>query len=184
MKKIGLAVALVAAGTAVPALAAPFQGFHAGVEIGRDNYTLKVPGVKLSGDGIVGGVFGGYDFALGSSAFVGVEAKVDLSGADLRLGSAKAKAKTTYGASVRGGFKVNDSTGLYARVGWDNTRFSGGGYHKWEDGIQYGGGIQTAVSKHVDVRVEYAITDYGSFGLGHGVSVRNNAIKLGASFGF
>ena len=29
-----------------------------------------------------------------------------------------------------------------------------------------------------------AITDYGSFGLGHGVNVRNNAIKLGAGFGF
>jgi outer membrane immunogenic protein len=128
MRKFVLALALSAA-FATPAMAEPFSGPYVGAELGLDNYQgqaedLLVAGDEidgLSGNGVVGGVFAGYDVAMGN-AFFGIEGKASLSDAEASYAdgtdSLSIRAKESFGASVRGGVMVNDSTGLYARVGW------------------------------------------------------------------
>jgi outer membrane immunogenic protein len=89
-------------------------------------------------------------------AFVGIEANADLNTVDA-LGL---EAKWGYGASVRGGFKLNESTGAYARVGYQRTKVSGGGASAWGDGVGFGGGIETGVSQNVSLRAEFNHVNY------------------------
>ena len=131
------AAAATAAVVATPAMAAPFAGPYVGVELGLDNYEVQAedifaPGDEfdgLSGNGIVGGVFAGYDVAVGN-AFIGLEAKASLSDAsatyDDTVDSLTVRAKETFGATARAGVMLNESTGVFARAGWAATRGTSG----------------------------------------------------------
>lgn len=188
-------LAAAAAAVATPAMAEPFAGPYAGVEVGVDNYEVKgsdvfVAGDKadgVSGNGIVGGIYAGFDLPLSTSLFAGIEANASLSGAkasyedtanatELRI-----RAKETYGATVRVGAMVNDSTGLYARAGWANTKFkaslNGVSDSDRDDALVLGAGVETRVGANASVRVEYNRADYSDF-------VKNNQIKAGLSYRF
>ncbi|MCM8730735.1 outer membrane protein [Hephaestia sp. GCM10023244] len=200
MKNIVLAAAAVAVAFAVPASAQTFAGPYVGVEIGHDGYEVKGEDVLgsgidfdgISGNGVVGGVFAGYDLPLTSSIFVGVEAFGNLSAAKISATYAgdtySAKARGSFGASARVGTMINDSTAVYARGGVIDTRFklSDGvdTYANSQTGFQYGGGIETRVGSKASVRVEYIANDYNSAGIGNGVKVGNGQVRAGASFRF
>lgn len=213
MKK-AIIFAIAATAFTTPALAEPFSGFHAGIEAGHDAYEVKAEDVLiagpdftvsadgLSGNGLVGGVFAGYDFALTNSFFAGVEASINTSGAKISASatdgvdsiSAAVKARESLGLSARLGGMLNDSTGLYARLGWARTKFKvefdgttiG---HDHQDAFQYGAGIETRIGDHASLRVEYTRLDYGSAGLNalfgvSGIHVNNDQVRAGASYRF
>lgn len=192
-----------------------FQGFYAGVEGGVDNYELgadldlgdfdpdfsggSVALDGLSGDGIAGGIFAGYHVGFGGG-FAALEGFARLSSASMEISatdgvdtiSLEAEAKESYGLAARLGAKVNGSTGVYARVGWINTKFkttlndSVDVYtaSETEDGIQYGAGIETMVGPKMSLRAEYVLADYGEAGLGEGVSLDSGSFSAGVAFRF
>ena len=163
-----------------------------GVELGLDNYEVQAedifaPGDEfdgLSGNGIVGGVFAGYDVAVGN-AFIGLEAKASLSDAsatyDDTVDSLTVRAKETFGATARAGVMLNESTGVFARAGWANTKFkvnlNGAADSDNDDALVLGAGLQSRVGSAASVRVEYVRTDYSDF-------VKNNAVLAGVAFHF
>lgn len=186
------AAAATAAVVATPAMAAPFSGPYAGVEFGLDNYEVQAEDVfatgdefdGLSGNGVVGGVFAGYDVAVGN-AFIGLEAKASLSDASLTIDNSvdsySIRAKESFGATARAGVMLNDSTGVFARAGWANTKFktnlAGVTDSGNDDALVLGAGLQTRVGSAASVRVEYVRTDYDDF-------VKNNAVLAGLAFHF
>jgi len=183
-----------------------FSGFYAGVQGGIDNFEVQVDvdlGVLdpayagetayfdgLSGNGVGGDVFLGYQRAFGDT-FFGIEGFGGLKSASVSAGvgdfEGEVEARETYGAAVRFGAKVSNSTALYARVGWVNTRFETTGTDgvdvysedETEDAIQFGGGIETMIGRKLSLRAEYLYEDYGSAGLGDGVSVENGVFRAG-----
>jgi outer membrane immunogenic protein len=173
-------------------MAEPFSGPYVGAEFGLDNYEVQADDIieagdsvdGLSGNGVVGGVFAGYDFAAGN-AFFGIEGKASLSDASAGYESASydlsVRAKESFGASVRGGVMVNDNTGLYARVGWVNTKFKlnddGVTASDNDDGLVLGAGLQTRVGTAASLRVEYVRSDYNDF-------IKNNAVLAGVAYSF
>jgi len=187
-----IAAAATAAVIATPAMAAPFSGPYVGVEFGLDNYEVQAEDVLvtgdrydgLSGNGVVGGVFAGYDVAVGN-AFFGVEGKASLSDAGLTVDnsvdSLRIRAKESFGATARAGVMLNDNTGVYARAGWANTKFkanlNGVRESDNEDGLVLGAGLQSRIDPAASVRVEYVRTDYDDF-------VKNNAVLAGLAFHF
>lgn len=183
-----------------PALAQPFSGPYIGVGINYDNYEVKASDVftvgdeldGLSGNGIAGSVFAGYDMPFGDNFFAGIEVGADLSDASATFNDTvnvlTVRAKESLLASVRVGGMLNDNTGLYARGGYINTRFkataNGASDSDREDGFLYGAGLETRVGSNASIRIEYSIRDYGDAGLGNGFSVKNGQVQAGLSFRF
>jgi len=191
MRKFVLALA-VSAAFATPAMAEPFSGAYVGAEAGLDNYEGQGEDVfaagdafdGISGNGLVGGVFAGYDFAAGN-AFFGIEGKASLSDAeasyDDTIDTLDIRAKETFGASARAGLMVNGNTGLYARVGWANTKFkvaiNGTAASDNDDALVLGAGLQTRLGTNALLRVEYVRSDYSDF-------IKNNAVLAGVAYHF
>lgn len=196
MKKLVCAVFAVAV-LSSPAFAAPFTGGYIGAEIGYDHYEVKAEDVfgggesidGLSGNGLVGGVFAGYDLPLGSNAFGGVEASLNTSGAKITasdgIDTLTVKAKESYGISGRVGMMLNDSTGIYGRFGWENTKFKasvgGDSESETEDGWRYGAGVETRVGSNASLRIEYNIVDYGNT---LDTDAKNYQVRGGIAFRF
>lgn len=214
MKKWIVAVAL---GLTVPAVAnaEPYSGPYIGIEGGKDSYELSAdlngadfdPSLAgytasldgLSGDGVMGNIFAGYQLPLGPG-FVAVEGFAGLSDAKMSaslsdgVNTAKlaARAKESYGVAAKLGVRLNNSTGVYARLGWLNTRFKVSASDstgtvsdkQTEDAIQYGAGLETMVAAKTALRFEYLFADYGEAGLGNGVSLNNSGFRAGVSYRF
>lgn len=212
MKKL-LPLALAAVLVAPAAHAEGFQGLYAGVEGGFDNYEVKVDDIDisyltgfestgsfdgLSGNGAMGGVFAGYHLG-GGSTFAAIEGFAQFSDASISISATdgvdtiglSVRAKESFGAAARLGVKVNNATGVYARVGWLSTNFEsklndGTTVYKdsdYEDAIQYGAGLETMVSNNMSLRAEYLMADYGNQGI-DGLSIDNNNFKAGLAFRF
>lgn len=211
MKKstlFGAAVAL----SLIPATghAENFSGPYVGVDAGWDSFEIKADDFELieggqvdadglSANGIAGGFHAGWDFDLGG-AFAGVEAMVGSSDAGLLIsgtdgidrGSLSLRARGSYGFSGRVGAKLNEDTGVYAKLGWINTRIKGRieenriaiSESDGQSGFQYGAGIQTFISEAISVRGEFLFTDYGSADIGEGVKVDSTTIRAGLSYNF
>ena len=129
MKKFAVAAALLSAVVATPALAAP------GGE-GR----VEVRGGLITGNGIDEGTLGlaaGYDFDLGSAAFVGAEVagdKVLVDGADVQFsagGRVGAKVGANGKAYVTGGYTFSDIDDPYVGAGYQH-KFGSNVYGKVE----------------------------------------------------
>lgn len=190
MKKF-LAVALAGSLISTPAFAETFSGPYVGVQIGLDNYEIQGEDVfadgdeydGLSGNGVEGGIYAGYDYSLGNT-FVGVEVSADLSDAKMSyndtIDEATISAEETYGASARFGAMLNGSTALYGRAGWANTKFKASindvSASDRDDALVLGAGIETRVGAG-SLRVEYVRTDYAD-------EVKNNRVALGYGFRF
>lgn len=180
-------LAAAAAAVATPAMAEPFAGPYVGAEVGVDNFESKAAGLDgLSANGIVGGVYAGYDLPLGSNLFAGVEANASLSGAKSTIDDGtdvtRVKARESYGASARVGYMLNDSTALYGRAGWTNTKFkvsvngvSAGSDD--DDALALGAGVETRVGGNASLRLEYTRVDYSDF-------VKNNQVRAGIGYRF
>jgi len=183
-------------------------GVYVGVEGGYENYdvsaeyddgSLAIAADGLSGDGLTGGIFAGYQTRMGEG-FMAIEAFGRLSSASMSASfddgvdmlSGSIEAKESYGIAAKAGIRVNRSSGIYARVGWVNTRFelsvsdgvSSYTADQTEDAIEYGGGLETLVGRNYALRVEYVRADYGSAGLPDEISVDSNGVRAGFSYRF
>lgn len=175
MKSI-FAAAVAALVVASPAAAREFQGPYVGAGATLDNVQGSGPAEGLGANGVGGTVFAGYDISLGKT-FVGLEANADVYSADVDLGGATAKADWGWGVGGRAGYKLNDSTALYARLGYARARASAGGLHAWADGVRYGAGLETSVSSKVSLRAELSQFNYEQ-------DVINNQVSLALTYGF
>lgn len=152
------ALALVAA---TPAFASDFNGPYAGIGTTSDNVQTsgEYEGLGLSGLGLTG--FAGYDMPVGETVFAGIEANVDLNTADVDLGEgAEAEAKWGWGVGARLGARLNDSTGLYGRVGYQRNKVSLDGFSDWGDGIRFGLGLETGLGGNISLRAEFNHVNY------------------------
>lgn len=150
-----------------------FVGFYVGVEVGFDNYEIKVGGIDgVSGNGVVGGVYVGYDLLLGLSFFVGVEVNVSLSSVKLIVDDGIdvvcVKVCEIFGVSVCLGYMLNDSIVFYGCVGWVNIKFKvlfngvlfGSDY---DDVLVFGVGVEICVGVNILLCIEYVCVDYNDF---------------------
>jgi outer membrane immunogenic protein len=200
MKRIILAALAGVAGT-TPAMANSFNGFFIGAGINYDSYEVQAQDVfnagdkfdGLSGNGVGGSIFAGYDLPLAHNIFAGVEGGVDLSDASTSasdgVDTVKVSAEETWRLSARLGAMVNSNTGVYARLGWAHTRFKTAidgvkvdSTH--ESAFVYGAGLETRVAKNTSIRVEYLREEYGSGDLGAGTDVSNGKVQLGVAYRF
>ncbi|WP_449471977.1 outer membrane protein [Sphingobium chungangianum] len=215
MKKFFVAASMIAAAASTPAFAEVFSGPFVGAQISRDAYEVKAEETDLgfadlsfdgiSANGVGGGLYVGYDYALTNSIFFGVEANANLSSASASINltdgvdsiGGKVRARESFGLSARLGTMLSDSTGIYARGGWQSTKFKlsyNDGVDSFtskdtQDALVYGAGLETRLGAQTSVRVEYLIEDFGSAGLNsdlgtNGLRVDNNKLSLGVSYRF
>jgi outer membrane immunogenic protein len=137
MKKYLISAALVL-GVSAPAMAN-----EARVEV-RGGYTS----ILSFSEGIIGAA-AGYDYDLGSAAFIGAEASVD------KVLNFAPLPEAAIGLTVRGGFKVADKTKLYANGGYS---FGNGG--SWHAGM----GVQHKINNNIYAKLEHR-RNFTSFGL-------------------
>ncbi|NML95126.1 outer membrane protein [Novosphingobium olei] len=175
MKSIFLA-ASAALVVASPVAAREFNGPYVGAGATLDNVQGSGPAEGLGANGVGGTVFAGYDIAMGKT-FAGLEANADIYSADVDLGGATAKADWGWGIGGRVGYKLNEGTALYGRLGYARARASAGGFHEWADGVRYGAGIETSLSSKVSLRAELSQFNYEQ-------DVINNQVSLSLAYGF
>jgi hypothetical protein len=162
-----------------------YRGFYVGGQVGHDALSTWATGPRDTGTtltadfgdlGYTGGVFGGYGVQFGN-VYLGGELEAGLGkthGDHEREGGGRsfsAEKQWSYGASLRGGFVINNTALLYARVGVVQTRFqvdfsrgmnSLTAYYN-ETGLRFGGGMEFPVSDDFIVRLDYTHTSYPQF---------------------
>lgn len=163
-------------------LQAGYQGSSLELTHKSDDYSYQVDGYAI--DGIAGGLFAGVKFEIGENAFIGLEANVGTGNAEtsekereayLYEVEYKSEAKTSYGIAALAGLKITPSTSLYGRLGYQRTKYEhslrafipGGGEYSLSESDTYGGfrvgiGMETALTEHLAVRVDWSQTHYSS----------------------
>lgn len=172
-KKVTLATAALALATAPafagspesapvePVLAAPapvastpdWTGFYAGGQIGYASVDTNVAGVD--GDGLIGGIVGGYDWDLGNWV-VGVGADWDF--ADISLGGA-ADLEQVWRLKTRGGYKIGNGL-AYATVGYANADTDNLGD---DDGYFIGAGYEHLITQSFSLGGEVLYHEFDNF---------------------
>ncbi len=162
-----------------------YQGFYVGGQVGHDALSTWTTGPRDSGTtrtanfgdlGYTGGALGGYGAQFGNF-YVGGELEAELAkvhGDQDRQGGGRSflvEKQWSYGASLRGGYVVNNTALLYARVGVVQTRFNvdysrgnnslSSNYD--ETGVRFGGGMEFPVADDFIVRLDYTHTSYPQF---------------------
>lgn len=193
------------------------DGFYAGVGLGYDSYRVRQGltvadtggptsfNPQLSATGWNGSLFGGYGqyynrFYIAGEMFVNTSnasaGYAISSAADLFRTSVDVR--SSYGIAILPGFKVNNSTLLYGKLGFTRTQFktqerdvtpvnaNRGPTNAWGNGLNYGLGLETAVYPCVSMRGEYTYTTYGAFTshVGTKFSPSNNQFVLSAIYHF
>ena len=175
---LGGCVALLAAAVAAaPAAAEGFNGFQLGVTAGY-NHDKVGPAFEdaalthaVRRDSAMVGIFAGYNATIGTHVVIGGE--VALNGpADNKLRNDRGVVRTTIDPrlavyiSARAGYLVNDKTLLYVRAGCASIRThtsvgQAAMISSSLDGWHAGAGVEYALGKHVNARIEYRYTDVG-----------------------
>jgi outer membrane immunogenic protein len=143
------AVALAAATPAYAQDSASLTGGYVQALAGYDHG--KVSGID-SDDGIAFGAGAGYDFALSSTVFAGIEGEAMLTTGEI----AGFDVKRDLYAGIRIGAEVAPGTSLYLKGGYSNLRIAGDN----GDGIRVGGGLEHRFSGNLFVKGEYRYTNY------------------------
>lgn len=184
---IALLASVAVTGTAQ---AQTFEGPYIGVAAVRDAYEIQgvledvtIDGFSANGYGAA--LYAGYDLPLSANIFAGLEANATLTGAALTLSDddfkSQIKARESFGFSTRLGYKVADATGIYARVGYQRTKFKatfdGDSENSTQEALVYGAGLETGLSNKTSVRAEYTIEDYDS-------TTSNSKLSVGLSYRF
>lgn len=191
-----LALAVTTA-MAAPATAASFDGPFAGVSAGF-NHDKVGPGLEgtapltrsIDQDSAVFGIFAGYDKRIAPRVVLGAEASFNI-GADDKIDGDRGivavvvDPKYAFDISARAGYLVTEKALLYVRGGYANIRVrtSVGSIAATSgnlDGWLAGGGIEYAVTDHINARLEYRYTDAGS----KGSTYERQQVLVGASYRF
>ncbi len=164
MRKLAFAAAIAAASIASPALA----GGYATLRLSHDATEVQIEegGADVSentGKGIGFGFAVGYDFDLGSAAFVGIEAGIDESTAsrstDIDGDTIEISAGREISGVARFGLKPSEAVKLYGLVGYADAsvKLSDSGVSESDSkgGLVYGAGIGYNFSDKIGASLEY-----------------------------
>ena len=113
---------------------------------------------------------------------IGADDKID---GDRGIVAVVIDSKFAFGISARAGYRVTKTALLYVRGGYANIRVrtSVGSIAATSgnlDGWLAGGGIEYAVTDHINARLEYRYTDAGS----KGSTYERQQVLVGASYRF
>lgn len=176
------------------------DGFYVGAGVSRDNGNINLSHTEndvnhsvlantssMGAKGFGGSIFAGYGMSFDRFYLAG---ELNAAASSMKFSDQSTqddiipstttaqrsyKIKNNYGISVLPGFKLNDQTLLYGRLGYvkgkvqfndaETSTYPGHQGHDVSksdnlDGIRYGVGLSTEVFKHVNLRLEYNHTDY------------------------
>lgn len=168
------------------------DGFYLGAQVGYDSYRARVNTTTTLGAdvvsinppinavGFVGGLLAGYGQYVNEMFYLGGEVFVNDSGAESSTNvtvngltaTSKVTANLGYGVSLLPGYKLNDESLLYIRLGynWSQMKIQGssptGGSASRTNtvgGFNYGLGLESLIYQNWSVRTEYTHTNYSSF---------------------
>lgn len=181
------------------------DGFYLGIGGGYSWYSIqrKVQATILDSplfreknfvnpEGVIGTLFVGYGHSIKERGYLGAEIFGNLTGADKKisttifqpLGEFKYNTKTStdfsYGVSLLPGYKVNDRSLIYLRLGFVRARFKEkekeslldapngtpflqSTFDHYANGFSYGFGFEEAVYWRLSLRAEFTHTIYQSF---------------------
>jgi outer membrane immunogenic protein len=190
------------AGGTGPAIASPvydWSGFYVGASVGagesvNDLSLLGLIGVNgISGDGLFGELNAGYDYDFGRFV-AGVMVDGNVSGISVDFGGASLKSDYGFDILGRVGMKVNPSTLAYVLGGYSWGHFKapsvlGFGATDWSSsGYTVGGGLETAVSSHTTLGIEYRYAKFGDEDFGPGgffnVEPSSHTVRVGLKYKF
>jgi len=184
MKTLTCTLAALASAAILPAIAQNadgFSGFSIGTEIGiqKNKIDVTAPGavtLKNSDRGYALRGFASYDFAVGDSLLLGVEAGLSLGGPDVKdtsgTASVRADPGITIDISARAGLAVSESVLLYGRAGYANSKIEVSASNtavpgtsvnsdKRKGGLLLGAGGEWAMSDVLSLRAEYRRSKLG-----------------------
>jgi outer membrane immunogenic protein len=203
LRPLTVAALLAATAAAVPATAAEFSGFRAEIQGGWDNplidYGIFGPEdgywgtYHKSHSGFMYGAEVGYDFPVSDTIIIGALVSVDgttvkLDATHPNISAVAANVGVQWDIAARAGFKVADSTLLYASAGYANTMvryYYNDLVHPLitaEDSRRYGGlllaaGVEQAFGEKFYGKLEYRYSNYQD-------GVTRNQIVAGAGMRF
>ncbi|WP_164155319.1 outer membrane protein [Sandarakinorhabdus rubra] len=165
--------ALAAVLGSAPAAAEKFNGFYVGGDFGYEDSG------RSTKDGWTFGGFAGFNLKPSDSFVIGGEFRLADSTIDERLRSETTTNVTVFdnsvgrsiGVSARAGYLATDSTLLFVRAGWENTRFKSirtvtpkppaaqtpvvTNLSVNDDTLTLGGGVEQFVTDNVSLRLTY-----------------------------
>jgi outer membrane immunogenic protein len=197
------------------------DGFYVGVAGGYDSYRVRRSASFTSNsyafssnptanaNGLTAGLFAGVGKYF-DKMYLGGEVTANTSNVNQTQNSTtsaigvdtsyinRTKVGATYSVDLIPGIKVNDSSLVYARVGFARANIkntetaivnganSTDRNNKWQSGMKYGIGVETALNPNLSLRGEFNHAEYNSYKTGFGtkVSPSNNQFLLGLSFHF
>jgi outer membrane immunogenic protein len=185
-----------------PAVASPaydWTGFYLGASVGagevvHDLSILTFDANGLGGEGVLGELNAGYDYDFGNFvAGVMVDGNLSSSKWDVGIsGSSLLSIKADYGFDILGrlGMKVNPSTLAYVLGGYSWGHFKveafGGDSIDWSsNGFSVGGGLETAISDHTSLGIEYRYAQFADkdFG-GLKIEPSSHTVRVGLKYKF
>lgn len=192
-------------------------GAYAGVGLGYDSFRVRQTGYattsaastvnfspaltarSFSGNFVVG--YGQYM----SNLYLGAEAKLKMSNARASFNLAtdsnytsKVVARNSYGIDFTPGYKLSDSSLVFAKVGYVRTNFqtsesinvTGDVYStspdNWQNGFEYGLGMENAITDQISLKSDFTYTSYTKFQSTRGTNYRpsNTQFNLGVVYHF
>ena len=209
---VAAAVAAMAAGSA-SASAEDWQGFYVGAHAGYTDGEADSPYGNVGGpyvftdqdapdvSGAIYGIQGGYNWELGSSWVVGLEAQAgwgDREGDDNGTGGDVngVEINNEYSVRARAGYLITPSWLLYATGGWvsmdvDATAPTTGAVNESVDGWTYGLGTEVRFGPHWSGFVEARHDDldqtrfsFPADGYDEGITPETDSIRVGVNYRF
>ena len=190
-----LALAVATTAIAAPAAAENFNGPFVGITAGY-NHDKVGPGLEGAAplnrstdrDAAVFGINAGYDKLIARRFVIGAEAAFSIGADDTLAGTRGTTAvsidpRHAFEVSARTGYLVTEKALLYVRGGYANVRVRTSGAAASSDNLDAwlaGGGIEYAVTKNINARLEYRYIDAAS----KGATFERQQVLLGASYRF
>ncbi len=217
-KSLIISISAIAATFSSLAFAEP-KGY-VGVQLGHNSTVLDVTESAMdmqsriksfSANGAVGSVLGGVEFDIGNNLFTAVEANLGSGRTNMTMTDqvnadidrSRFKSRWNYGVAGLLGTQVNDSTRVFASLGyqWAETRLrvsdnhtDGVGFANTDDqnfdGVRAGIGMQSNLNAQTAIRVDWNHTRYSSYSRNLGpndvmrIRPSENLFKAGLIFSF
>lgn len=198
-------------------MTSPFSGWYTGVDMGRDqassNINITTDSSTSQQDrslrGYLGGVHIGYSWQVMQHALLGIEAfalanstetsyySVSSIGSDVSTTDNKIREQNGFGLSLLPGYQLNQSSLLYARIGYIDAKFEktgtgtdlGPDFSTNKPGLQLGLGYKVAFNNQWSVSGEYDYADYAEIHTSDSTGnfnydMEDNQYKFGINYHF
>lgn len=172
-----------------------YVGGEVGYGFGRYNVNGTAGKQHFDKDGVVGGIYGGYNYMVTPDVLVGAEADLGIGpSAKFTYGGTPTKVDNGIGGSIRGrvGYAFDNvlvygTTGL--AVGQGKASFNGGSDDNTHVGFVVGAGVEAALTDNIIARAEYTYTDmdkktYTVGGQSEKADLDGSVISLGLGYKF